>query len=139
MARVNAKRYNLIKYPDMKLYQEIILLRELFTGLFVIENVKPYYEPLIQPNFKLNRHYFWCNFNIKPHKKENVKSFIDAKFDDVKKWLGYDDFNDRIYLNKNHDYTQILRNCVHPDTGKHILDCALNKISEENVKQQTLF
>lgn len=139
MARVNAKRYVLIKYIDAKLWQEIILLQEYFNGLYVVENVKPYYKPLIEPNYKLNRHYFWSNFKILPHKKQNVENFIDSKFDDLKKWLGYNDFNERIYLNGNHDYTQILRNCVHPDTGKHILDCAINKNKDLQVKQIGLF
>src|SRR3990167_7814748 len=35
------------KYPDMKLYEEIILLTYHFKGKFVIENVIGYYEPLI--------------------------------------------------------------------------------------------
>lgn len=139
MARVNAKRYELYQYADMKLWQEVIFLDNFFEGLYLIENVKPYYKPLIEPTFKMNRHYFWSNFKVTPHKKENMKNFIDAKFDDIKKWLGYDDFNERIYLNGNHDYTQILRNCVHPDTGLHILNCALGKKTQDSVEQGTLF
>jgi len=34
-------------YPDMKLYQEIIFLEHYFKGKYVVENVIPYYEPLI--------------------------------------------------------------------------------------------
>lgn len=36
-----------VKYPDMTLYQEIILLDKYFEGKYVVENVVPYYEPLI--------------------------------------------------------------------------------------------
>jgi DNA (cytosine-5)-methyltransferase 1 len=36
-----------IRYPDMKLYQEIILLESFFKGKYVVENVRPYYKPLI--------------------------------------------------------------------------------------------
>ena len=36
-----------IKYPDMKLYQEIIFLQNWFDGKYCVENVVPYYEPLI--------------------------------------------------------------------------------------------
>jgi len=139
MQRVNVKRYDLNRYPDMNLWQEIIFLKEFSKGLFVIENVKPYYNELIYPDYILNRHYFWSNFKIFPHQKKNVNSFIDAKFEDVKKWLGFEDYNERIYLNNTHDYTQILRNCVHPDTGLHILSCALNKINDSNIYQGTLF
>lgn len=35
------------EYPDMMLYQEIILLDNYFEGKYVVENVIPYYEPLI--------------------------------------------------------------------------------------------
>ena len=139
MARVNVKRYGLNRYPDMKLWQEILYLREFFNGKYVVENVRPYYKNMIPPSKILNRHYFWTNFPIGNHEKKNVNSFIDAKFDDVKKWLGYDDYNERIYLNGTHDYTQILRNCVHPETGRYILDCAMNIIRKQNVKQTELF
>jgi DNA (cytosine-5)-methyltransferase 1 len=33
------------EYPDMNLYQEIILLDKYFKGKYVIENVIPFYEP----------------------------------------------------------------------------------------------
>ena len=39
------------KYPEMDLYQEIILLQNFapLTQKWVIENVRPYYTPLIKP------------------------------------------------------------------------------------------
>jgi thiol-disulfide isomerase/thioredoxin len=36
-----------VKYPDMRLYQEIIFLNHWFKGKWVVENVKSYYKPLI--------------------------------------------------------------------------------------------
>ena len=43
-------------YPDMKLYQEILFLQHYYkTGKFVVENVIPYYEPLISAQ-KRGRH-----------------------------------------------------------------------------------
>ncbi|GAI27248.1 unnamed protein product, partial [marine sediment metagenome] len=42
-------------YPDMELYQEIILLKHFFRGKWVVENVKPYYKPLIESNFTIHR------------------------------------------------------------------------------------
>lgn len=50
-----------LKYPDMTLYQEIIWLQSFFKGKFVIENVKPYYKPLIQPTFVMERHCYWAS------------------------------------------------------------------------------
>jgi DNA (cytosine-5)-methyltransferase 1 len=50
-------------YPDMKLYEEIILLKHYYKGKYCVENVTSFYEPLIRP-FELSRHYFWANFYI---------------------------------------------------------------------------
>lgn len=47
-------------YPDMKLYEEVIFLKHFFKGIWVVENVKPYYRPLIPAN-ELGRHLFWTN------------------------------------------------------------------------------
>ncbi len=43
------KGQGIVRYPDMKLYEEILLLNHFFKGKWVVENVKPYYEPLIKP------------------------------------------------------------------------------------------
>ena len=51
------------KFPDMKLYEEIIFLDNFFDGKYVVENVIPYYEPLI-PAQKRHRHLYWTNFNL---------------------------------------------------------------------------
>ena len=58
-------RYRNVKpiYPDMSLYEEIIFLQYNFDKLWVVENVVPYYKPLIQAT-KLQRHMFWSNFDI---------------------------------------------------------------------------
>ncbi|MDF1498839.1 MAG: DNA cytosine methyltransferase, partial [Patescibacteria group bacterium] len=44
---VKAGQYKAL-YPAMELYQEIILLRHFSNGKWVVENVKPYYKPLIE-------------------------------------------------------------------------------------------
>ena len=68
-SRINTLLVNGIKsinsrYPDMRLYEEIILLKHFDDGCkWVIENVKSYYEPLILPQ-ETQRHYFWANFYI---------------------------------------------------------------------------
>ena len=53
-----------VKYPDMTLYQEVILLQNYYDGLWVVENVDPFYRPLITPTAKIGRHLFWSNFRI---------------------------------------------------------------------------
>ena len=44
---MKATRHNIVSYPDLRMYEEIILLTHFFKGKWVIENVKPYYKPLI--------------------------------------------------------------------------------------------
>ncbi len=51
------------RYPDLRLYEEKIFLDRNFKGQYVIENVVPYYNPLM-PATKLGRHLFWSNFEI---------------------------------------------------------------------------
>lgn len=60
------------KYPDMKLYEEILLLQHYFKGKWVVENVIAFYEPLIRP-ITLGRHWFWMNFLTPPF---NLKQII---------------------------------------------------------------
>ncbi len=132
--RVNAKRYGLYKYPDMNLWQEIIFLQEFHKGKWVVENVKPYYKPLI-PAKEVARHLFWTNFNIGIFTKKTVKGFInDANYNDLQEWLGIK-MPFKITMGNSHDHRQVLRNCVHPETGLYILNCAMNIITQENVNQ----
>ena len=102
-------------FPDMKLYQEIIFLQYNFKGCYVVENVNPYYKPLIPPTKKLGRHLFWSNLNINDSifEKTNVRS---AQIFDLQKQHGFDLSSYKI-KNKR----QILRNCVNPNIGLHIL------------------
>lgn len=112
------------RFPDLKLYEVKIFFDYNFKGKYCIENVKPYYKPVIEPTAKLGRHFFWANFNIdESFELKQPKGFIKmgtvAGSEKLKEWLGiYYDGN--IYYNGNHDPCQVLRNCVHPDLGNHI-------------------
>lgn len=112
-------------YPDMSLYQEILFLKYNFKGNWIIENVKPYYEPLIQPDFKLQRHLFWSNVKIpeKEFEKDNIRT---AQIPQLQEKYGFD-LSGRTLKNKR----QVLRNCVEPEVGKYILDC-IKKLSTPN-------
>jgi DNA (cytosine-5)-methyltransferase 1 len=106
-------------YPDMKLYQEIIFLQYNFNGKWVVENVNPYYTPLIEPNVELDRHKFWCNFDIP--KAEFVRPKLrSAQIPELQEAYGYD-----LAEYKLPNKRQVLRNCVLPDVGKHILNSAV--------------
>jgi len=121
---MKATRHPKKRYSDMSLYQEILFLTHFYKGLFVVENVKPYYDPLIKPTQSLGRHLFWSNFEISPFFTEpNFKNFITSatvkETEELKKWLGLI-YEGNLYYKGNHDPGQILRNCVHPEMGLHV-------------------
>lgn len=114
-------------YPDMKLYEEIIFLRQIyhsggckFDGSYCVENVIPYYNPLITPQIA-GRHCFWANF---PIPDINMKP-LPEKWRTIELGLQeYYGFDVSAYEIEPMKKRQILRNCVHPKLGKHIFDCA---------------
>lgn len=118
-------------FPDIKLYEEILFLKHYFDGRYVVENVVPFYEPLITPSKIIGRHCFWSNFHIN---YINVKE-ADIKEGNVGEWsklFGIDISGYRFTTRRD----KILRNCVNPELGLHILNCALQR---ETVKEQSLF
>lgn len=138
MVLTNYYKIGLLQYPDMNLYQEKIILEYFFKGKWVIENVNPYYKALITPSGILGRHLFWSNFNIANIPSGGkMENFIDAKYEDIQEWLGIY-LKEKIYIGNSHDHTQILRNCVHPELGKSILNRARNIQIEENTPQGKL-
>lgn len=121
---MKATRHKKNRYSDMSLYQEIIFLQHFFKGRWVVENVKPYYEPLIKPTKVIGRHYIWSNFEIEDFDLPNIKGFITkgtvAEAQHLKDWLGIQ-YEGNLYYKGNHCPGQVLRNCVHPDMGEHII------------------
>jgi DNA (cytosine-5)-methyltransferase 1 len=128
---MKATRHKVADYPDFKLYEVIIFLTHFFKGKWVVENVKPYYEPLIKPTKALGRHLFWSNFEITDFNIEQPKGFITKSNLAGKKamheWLGIY-FDEVIYYGNNHCPVQILRNCVHPLMGLHVFNQHLDTI-----------
>jgi DNA (cytosine-5)-methyltransferase 1 len=104
-------------YPEMELYQEIILLKHFAKGKWVIENVKPYYKPLIPPDVELHRHYFWSNFWIR-----NINVNDERKHQDIQGTSTVYGINLNDY--EINDKRKLLRNMVNPEVAKYILDCA---------------
>ena len=107
------------KYPDMKLYEEIIFLTHFFKGKFVIENVIAYYEPLIKPQL-CNNHYFWCNFLISDIGKDE-RGIRSEGITYKEKRNGFKvshlDIPERLK-------EKVLNNCVKPEVGLHIFNMA---------------
>ena len=112
------------EYPDMNLYQEILFLQSHFKGKWVVENVKPYYKPLI-PAKEIQRHLFWSNFPLHANKFLKQEKIRKAQIPDLQKIHG---FNLDKYKLK--DKRQILRNCVLPELGLHIFNCAFKDKQE---------
>ncbi len=120
----------IVRYPDMKLYEEIIFLKQWFKGKWVVENVVSYYEPLIKPQL-IDRHYFWSNFLITLFESNRKWNIANARATtrrpskdhslDLSKYHGFnlDDYK----LNQT-EKRLLLRNCVHYKFGLHIFKCA---------------
>jgi DNA (cytosine-5)-methyltransferase 1 len=119
------------KLPDLSLYSLIIFLQHFCKDkLWVVENVCPYYKPLIEPQIKLDRHLFWSNFFIK------IEEFIKPEVKHNKVTGKTDRFGISLEgVKMKHRKDQIIRNCVNPELGLHILNCALKS---EEVKQEAM-
>lgn len=120
-------------YPDMALYQEIILLKYYFKGMWVVENVESYYEPLIPPQ-KCARHYFWTNFKIGNYEDTIPMDIKKNQVDQYSEMHGYD-----LSKYKIENKRQVLRNCVEPKLGQYIMDCAMNIRRAKEETQISLF
>ena len=99
-----------------------------FKGKFCVENVIPYYTPLI-PGKKIGRHLFWTNFII---------GNIELDNDDILTVSGANDDLVKNYKGKQKK-DKIARNMVNPKTGKYILECAMNIITKQNINQLDIF
>ena len=119
------------KLPNLELYEFVLFLKHFCKDkLWVVENVVPYYEPLIKPTGKLGRHLIWSNFefeekeikdsNIKHNKVSSNSEKYGITLKDIK-------------MKQRKD--QIIRNCVNPELGKHLFDSAFNNKKEEYIKK----
>lgn len=108
-------------YPDMRLYQEIIFLTHFCDCKWVVENTSSYYNPLIRPQ-EVYRHFFWANFLIPPIKVEHEGNLCKGSRKVLEDRYGFPLDKFKIETRKD----QIIRNCVHPKLGLHILKCATN-------------
>ena len=109
--------------------------------VFVIENVIPYYEPLIQAQ-KRGRHLYWANFIIPNNiDREESKGLMCGQSQE-----------ERIKLCKLHKIKEsfldtykgkqsklkIIRNLVDYKVGEIILNAAMGIINKQNQKQMSL-
>ena len=106
-------------FPDMILYQIIIFLKHHFKGLWVVENVIPYYEPIITPGIIIDRHCYWSNFDITMicvKKTVNISNIKVNEFNHID-FTGFKGRKDTL-----------IRNMVNDKIGLHIMNCAAGTI-----------
>jgi len=132
---INKNNYD-VRYPDMKLWQEIVFLKKFSTCYYVIENVIPYYDIFLPPTIEIGRHLFWSNFKISSVVVDsNAQVFTnktDKRLRAQKTKYGYD-IKDKII--KGCDKEQILNNLVNPEIGLAILDQARGIKRKSKLKQ----
>jgi DNA (cytosine-5)-methyltransferase 1 len=123
------------EYPDFKLYEEIIFLKHYFNGKFCIENVIPYYEPLI-PAKKIGRHLYWTNFTL-PNELGRKNNIIGKK-NEIKLLSEFHKYDFTKYKGSQR-IDKIARNLVDFEAGNTILNIARNIQYKPNLIQQELF
>jgi DNA (cytosine-5)-methyltransferase 1 len=132
-SRINTDGNHPPRYPEMSLYEEIIMLsNNWYKGKWVVENVIPYYEPLVKPSITIDRHLFWCNFYVNKIMVKKEKPIAYQTGTNGRYGFNLKGVN---ISNKR----QILRNLVDPEIGLHFLNRALEINQKKNTQQQTLF
>jgi len=124
-------------YPDMTLYQEIILLQNFYNGQFCVENVDAYYDPLIQSK-KRGRHLYWTNFNLPNILSKRIDVAKNRGKNELLDLCNFHDINLQEYSGEQ-SKVKIARNLVDFEAGKTILETALNITKQNNTKQTSLF
>lgn len=133
-------------YPDLKLYEEIIFLDNFFEGKYCVENVIPFYEPLI-PGQKRGRHIYWTNFKLPQNINERkISNFIYSKLSELS---NFHDYNfKKLSLFDKYVYTshkpgiridKIARNLVDYEAGLTIFNTARNIHNKSKLEVPTLF
>ena len=133
---LNIVKNRSIKYPDMKLYEEILLLKTFHKGYFCVENVITYYDPLIKP-IESNSHYYWTNFYFQ--RRKNQTRHIRANDSQNSKLAERFEIDLSNYDLDNRFKRTIVNNCVHPKDGLHIFNSMLGIRSKLDIEQQELF
>jgi DNA (cytosine-5)-methyltransferase 1 len=124
-------------YPDMKLYEEVIFLDNYFEGKYVVENVIPFYEPLITAK-KRGRHLYWSNFNLPSDIGERKMNNNMIEKGNIKQLSDFHDYDFTKYKGEQRT-NKMARNLVDYEAGRTILETALGVIKKSNVNQIDLF
>lgn len=127
-------------YPDMKLYEEVLFLENYFDGKYCVENVIPFYEPLI-PAKKRGRHLYWTNFNLPNDlgERKDGKGLVCAHVkDEIKKLCEFHGYDFTRYKGEQR-IDKIARNLVDYEVGLTIFNIATGIIGNKKSNQIQLF
>lgn len=125
-------------YPDLKLYEEIIFLDNFFKGKYCVENVIPYYEPLI-PAKKRGRHLYWTNFNLPNDLGERkLNGTLTNMVDEINTLSKFHDYEFKKYKGEQ-SVTKMARNLVDYEAGLTIFNTARGIITRANQEVPQLF
>ena len=129
-----------IRYPDMGLYQEIIFLQTFYNGKFCVENVVPYYAPLIPAN-KRGRHMYWTNFRLpnvlSTRQAPSMKAHGDRPANNWKAFADFHEVDVSKYKGKQ-SKSKMARNLVDYEAGKTIFETACGIIRKQDERQLQL-
>lgn len=137
--RAKAGQYK-AKFPDLKLWQEIIFLKYYCEVPWLVENVIPFYanDLFLPPSARLGRHLFWSNFRIHSIDTDRQEPIEYVGYKDER--FGFNLTNYKIAADRNDARKdQILRNLVDPEIGLHLLNQARGIITEKPTTQIKLF
>lgn len=135
-ARFARKNTTTSVYPDLKLYEEVLFLENYFKGKYCVENVVPYYEPLI-PAQKRGRHLYWTNFILPNNLKERDSGIMESK-NELSKWCDFHDYDFKKYKGSQ-PVQKMARNLVDYEAGKTIFEVVLGIIKKSNTNQLEIF
>lgn len=123
-------------YPDFKLYEEVVFLDNYFDGKYCVENVIPFYEPLI-PAKKIGRHLYWTNFKLPNDLNQRKVNIMEGK-EEVNRWSKFHEYDFRKYKGEQ-TVLKMARNLVDYEAGKSIFSVAMGVLIKSKDNQQSLF
>jgi DNA (cytosine-5)-methyltransferase 1 len=108
--------------------------------LYCVENVIPFYEPLIQAQ-KRGRHLYWTNFKLPNNLNErnDINGIIGVSAgENINKLCKFHDYDFTKYKGKQ-EIKKMASNLVDYEAGLTILNTALGIITKSNTNQESLF
>lgn len=135
--QTSMKTIRKMEYPDMKLYQEIIFLDNFYDGKYVVENVIPFYEPLVKAQQR-GRHLYWCNFNLPNSINERKNPDLARDKNLINSLSEFHDYDFRKYKGEQ-ALNKMARNLVDYEAGRTIFETALGIIRKKDIRQVSIF